>query len=959
MSALYVLTHRVHLFLAYLSNPSETSFRSYLTEQSFRHHLSRLDDPADFDSSDRDGSNPSSSSSQSSSTFGSLESGSSAFHFSNRAAVALRTPRHAFHSFGLFTIAAVIPHKALPLSRDTPSVVSSARNTTGTSDPDLFPLKETWFIGAFGRWWRGGMIDPVWPPRHSPQLKCSEGGWSSGILNIKALDRLEDYNGKLHDGDKIKDLLTHPFFDCVRALGLPFPTTTHSPRSTQRSAPPKLRSRDRSASCLRRSPTPPPLPQSAVLPLHAPKHSQSLTAPQPSSHQRSSLAHDPPSSANGVTGNGSSPNFDSTPAVAELTQKINQTRALNLELRNQLSEHTNAATAADTALSDELSSIREAKRIEDVSRGELKARTKTLEDSKRAAEAGKRDAERRLRATQKAKVEAGTRIEKLAEEIRALEAQVQEDQTAVEMAGEAAAQEGLEIRAQVKRHKREVRVAEEVVTALNVRVRELEESVERERIGLAAARENAEVLRREQQNHKHNLVLKKSQDTWEAILTSRPSPATSVPDSGIAFESLDPFPTALEKGSERDRDRGSSGTMSSHSSPHLHSPGAIIPVSVGFGAPSQLPVGTPEALARRAKGYSIFDEDLATLPNPTLSSKFLPFRDSDADTNVNHALTLLPNGLSQTADGVPASTTVRETGTTDELLSKSFQSDNDAFLERDWSRRLSIPESTSAVGSSALGPVFPHVCDEPAEAFDLYGMRPPPRHRLTSDPMDAQRVWPSRTNSELLTSPINVVPPPEVRTRWWWPVADKERRSTTDGIELRKGLNPDAKVFNFSRKPLLGVPPVAPLDSLNPSASSLQVSAAANSDGDGAGATATAAGGSSSGFLSGLAMRAFVPSPEEREALQRALGGSSNTSLERLPSLSEVGNVPTSPVPTHEQTHAAVPGNPLGLPWLDVNPGASTRRSWLRDLGVSVPRPGKIRFSPWGDGDGEGIEADK
>ena len=199
MSALYVLTHRVHLFLAYLSNPSETSFRSYLTEQSFRHHLSRLDDPADIDS-DHDASNRSSPSSQSSSTFGSLESGSSAFHFSNRAAVALRTPRHAFHSFGLFTIAAVIPsHKTFPSSRDTPSVGSSARNTPGSPDSDFFPLKETWFVGAFGRWWRGGMVDPVWPPRHSPHSKCSEGGWSSGILNIKALDRLEDFNGKPHD----------------------------------------------------------------------------------------------------------------------------------------------------------------------------------------------------------------------------------------------------------------------------------------------------------------------------------------------------------------------------------------------------------------------------------------------------------------------------------------------------------------------------------------------------------------------------------------------------------------------------------------------------------------------------------------------------------------------------------------------------------------------------------------
>jgi len=641
--------------------------------------------------------------------------------------------------------------------------------------------------------------------------------------------------------------------------------------------------------------------------------------------------------------------------VAELTQNINQTRALNLELRNQLSEHTNAATAADTALSAELSSIRESKRIEDVSRGELKARTKSLEDSKRAAEAGKRDAERRLRATQKAKAEVGTRIEKLSKEIRALEVEVREDQRAVEASGEVAAQEELEIRAQVKQCKREVRVAEEVVTALSVRVRELEESVERERMALAVVRENAEVMRREQQNHNHNVILKKSQDVWETIHTSQLS-STSLPDSGICCESPDPFPTPLEKGSDRERDRGSSGTLSSHSSPHLHSPGALLPVSVSFGVPTQAQlqsVGTPEALARRAKGYSIFDEDLATLPNPTCSSKFLPFGDTDinVDTNVNHVLTLFPNGLNQTLDGIPVA---RETGITDEPLSKSFQSDGDAFLERDWSRRLSVPESTSAIGSSALDHVFPYG-GESAEVFDYYGMHPPPRHRLTSDPLDAQRVWPSRTNSEPLTSPINV-PPHEARTRWSWPGTDKERHSTNDSSEQRKGLNPDAKVFNFSRKRLLGVPPVGPVDSLNPSASGHQVSAAANGNGDGA--TAPATTGSTSGFLSGLAMRAFAPSPEEREALQRALGGSTNASLERLPSLSEVGSMPTSSVPTHEQTNPAIPGNPLGLPWFDVNPGAGTRRSWLRDLGVSVPRPGKIRFSPWGDGDGDG-EADK
>jgi hypothetical protein len=169
------------------------------------------------------------------------------------------------------------------------------------------------------------------------------------------------------------------FSFCLRRVilltGLPFPTTTHHPRTPQRSTPPKLRSRDRSTSRLPRSSTPPPLPKSAVLPLHTPKHSQSLTTPQPPVSRQRSLPQQHTSSipvANGGAINEHSPNFDSTPAIAELTQQISQTRALNLELRNQLSEHASTATEVDATLNAELNNVREAKRVEDVARGELK-----------------------------------------------------------------------------------------------------------------------------------------------------------------------------------------------------------------------------------------------------------------------------------------------------------------------------------------------------------------------------------------------------------------------------------------------------------------------------------------------------------------------------------------------------------------------------------------------------------
>ena len=732
--------------------------------------------------------------------------------------------------------------------------------------------------------------------------------------------------------------------------GLPFPTTTHNPRTPQRSAPPKLRSRDRSTSRLRRCSTPPPLPKSAVLPLHTPKHSQSLTTPQPPVSRQRSLPQQHTSStpvANGGTTNGPLQDFDSTPAIAELTQQINQTRALNVELRNQLSEHASSATEVDATLSAELNNVREAKRVEDVARGELKARTKTLEESRRAAEAGKRDAERRLRTTQKAKAEAGTRIERLGEEIRALEAQVQQDEVAVRVTAEAATQEELDIRARVKQRQREVGVAEEVVTALNVRVRELEDSIEHERIALAAAREKAQALQREQDSHKYDTIPEQPLDTWETISTSESSLTTSALEQRMGYEVLDPFPTPLEKDSDRGRERSGSGSVSTRSSPHLCALPAAPSINVAYATPSQAhPNGMSEPRPRLPKGYSIFDEDLASLsnPNPIHGAKFSPFGDSDV-ANGNHTLSLIPKGLIQPPDGMPSSAVIEEIGAPGDMLTRR-QSDNETFFDRDWRRRPSV----SAVGSESHRHVFPRVDDGTMEVFEPFGIRPRSRHRMTSDPVDVPGVWLSRTNSDPAA-----VQQQDTQTRWWRG-PDKERRSTVDGTESRRGLNPDAKVFSFSAKPLFGVPAAPAFNCLNASTSDNPVSGAGSSSDRPNGATTSS---STPGFFSGLAMRAFAPSPAEREALQRALGGSTNASFERLPSLSEVGSMPTSPALNHVPAHPAASSNPPGMPWFDIGLGPGAGRNWLRELGASMPRPSNIKFSPWGDGDGDGIEADK
>jgi len=91
--------------------------------------------------------------------------------------VALRTPKHVFHSFGIFTVAAMVP------------IPRSSLN----SDRDALAISDSWYIGAFGRWWRGGIID-AWYQDIIARSNDEE-GWSSGILSMKNLDMLNDYSG--------------------------------------------------------------------------------------------------------------------------------------------------------------------------------------------------------------------------------------------------------------------------------------------------------------------------------------------------------------------------------------------------------------------------------------------------------------------------------------------------------------------------------------------------------------------------------------------------------------------------------------------------------------------------------------------------------------------------------------------------------------------------------------------
>lgn len=201
-------------------------------------------------------------------------------------------------------------------------------------------------------------------------------------------------------------------------------------------------------------------------------------------------------------------------------------------------------------------------------------------------------------------------------------------------------------------------------------------------------------------------------------------------------------------------------------------------------------------------------------------------------------------------------------------------------------------------------------------------------HRLTPEnSMDLQRAaWLHRSSdphtnyhTQEESDQPNLTVMEKAGSRRWFLSTSKEKP--------KKGLNPDAKVFSLARRsPPGGFTPSPAFNTGNSKAAAYD---ALNPNGLSS-TTLPASASVTSSFT-----RAFAPSPAEREVLQRALGGSTNTSFERLPSLSEVGSIPSSPSPSQAHAHpAAIPHHSLSriLP------------AWLQSL-----PPRKANFSPWDD----------
>ncbi|KAL0956271.1 hypothetical protein HGRIS_002429 [Hohenbuehelia grisea] len=833
--------------LAYLTNPSENSFRAYLTEQSFRHHLSRLDDNIDDDSADL-----ADLSSERRPTVHPGCNDAASFHFANRTSISLRTPRHVFHSFAVFTIAAVVP-----LSR-------ASHHNSAYEDPAL--VSDSWYIGAFGRWWRGGVIEAWYQDLIA--RSADEESWRSGILGIKSLRKAE-------------------------FMGLPYPNRSmHAPAHP---FPQKPQLRESRIVHRQRSASPPPLPPSVSLPLHA-NHLDNFPANATNStvHSTSQSLSHAPEHSHSPSLIASSTLFDQSPRIVQVLAQIAAAQSSVHELRTQLSEHQSSSSQIRTALQEEVDVLRARKRKEDASKFDLKTRSKTLEDSKRAAEGTKRDAEKRLKTAQIARDDASQRMAHLEGEIATLQRRFLGDDSARSESLESVSDSERAILDVVESKRREAKIAESVVVSLNQRAKELEEKLAREKERLKQLREHQSA---------ESYPSDESMKAW-------PGESAHSDDNGSPSSDIVPLhPVSRHSSSPSRSSQTSLGTSSLriHPSGYSHVNGDLV---------SSVPLDGQLA-------FPVFDDAELCL-GPNSSGRRSPTTPS-----------FLPSGLMTSLDSA-------------QTVSRSFQSDKDIIMDKDW--RINAPAShyvglenaaSSTSPTSLHGPSFASEAQpDPFEVrvsqhdFEVAITDPhyssPNLHRTLSDP----RPHHARNADVAFTTRH------DFSKDWHSP-----RRWFSTLTKAKKSLNPDAEVFSFVRSS-----PSFESDALDdrstPSTYDRGVTPAFDAlNPNGFSKTMLTSSTSTSSSL----LRAFAPSPEEREALKRALGGSTNASLEHLPSLSDVGSIPSSPT---LPPASIAPHNPLRTQHVHE---MSKLPSWIQAL----PRIKKPNFSPWDDDEAsfpDGIE---
>ena len=632
---------------------------------------------------------------------------------------------------------------------------------------------------------------------------------------------------------------------------------------------PELRNRERSTTrqsiAHPRSSTPPPLPKSVSLPLHAIQ--RPLTNGRYSCDRLSKMKPSPPRpcTVNNPSRHGTSSTqsrssvtlLEHSPLLDEVLRQITNSREAVLDIRTQLEECQLVTTRSHAVLQREVETYRERKQQEDAAKLELKARTKFLDDSKRGAEGGKKDAEKNLKAIQLVRNNAGHQLESVRQKILALESHLLEDQNFIFYYQNQSLEHPLNDTLEQK--KADIHAAEHSVAILNQRSRELEDR-------LSSERRRLRILRQKSEDQKSCYpFLEHMNPMSQHDRRSKPLSPSTTHDSSL---NRLPFVTP----------DGGADLPTIHDSQLLHHPRNACPDAF---------VGNVEAnknIVLEVPQHAPFDgsqeSSFSSVESEVVSTTF--------GSGLNHGF-ILSRGHSDDVSG-------------------SFGWDRDTGTEKNWGGYRS---------SSSIPTFIPTISDGDRSFETRFQSYDSPNYRSANfnaehanwtESLDVNSPAPydiSGTNYYHATNIIDQSQP------------TRSLPSTTLTVsEFGLFENPcfehSSDTGNASANSMF--------DALNPT---------------GLGSALVTPSSSTSQSL----LRAFAPSPAEREALQRALTGSTNASLERLPSLSAVGSLPPSPASSHIR----------GLPQHSHS---------LRDLGSffptwfkAFPRSSTVKFSPWEEED--------
>jgi hypothetical protein len=522
------------------------------------------------------------------------------------------------------------------------------------------------------------------------------------------------------------------------------------------------------------------------------------------------------------------------------------------DLRSQLASFEASATSAKCVLESEVQIQRAKKRNEDHVRLELKARIKALEEEKRSAEGVKREKEKSLSHTLGKKKEVEKRLEKLLEEARAF-------MKAIEESADRKGLDEMETDATVKNYeekvenaKKEIDIAEKVLGQLNERVKEVEDQINEEKVRITEFQEKRLKPEHPMRPHTRRLTEEEVQAPWPPIPAALPKSS----------------PTAADLGAPPMKPKVIKETTSDPTKPRQLSLGGVSNIlarRVGEARAhaSSLPPANPPTKTAGSAFYSRFspfdtEQEPAQLSLETSATSPLSPVES---------ISLIPSGIMDTP-------TTLENGDLFAPVMRGSPSRNEkeeSPHEPFGGQSPEVPElrfSYSSNSPEQLSPVPAH--QQRYEVFDSQRaiIKPPSREsffnstEFTSDPYSLDR-----TDSS------------SIKSRRWF---SKDKGEATEKESLHKGLNPDAKIFKFTRKSpflslgnsgangtvevegrLLDQSP-GQIDPLNPSGLPPMPPPPTPR----------------TSFFSSL--RAFQPSPAEREALRLAMVSSANNSLERI-----------------------------------------------------------------------------